>query len=132
MSAFKAEVEKFFENLIAQDNASGFANEVVCCLPEMNDGPIDLSDDKFVMEHVISHFGADAVSLKAIALEKDAGASGEHDFVIELMNKSTSDSEFVKISIDNIPQDMDGDSFCTEFQGFEFVKPVEKTVTAFQ
>jgi hypothetical protein len=132
MSDFKTEVANFFENLVAQDKASGFANEVICLLPEMGEEPHDLSDDKYAMEHITSHFGEGTVSLKAIAIERDAGGAGDHEFVIELMKKATSDIEFVKISIDNIPQDMDGDSFCTEFQDYEFVQPFTKTVTAFR
>jgi hypothetical protein len=132
MSEFKTEIKDFFDKLIAQDHASGFANEVVCCLPKMGAEPNDLSDDKFVMKQLTEYFGTDAISLKAVAIEKNAGGAGEHEFVIELSKRASSEIEFVKISIDSIPQDYDCNSFCTEFQEYEFVQPITQVVTAFK
>jgi hypothetical protein len=101
-------------------------------LPEIDEGSSDLSGDEYAMEHILAHFGDGAVSLKAIAIEKDASAAGDHEFVVGLTKKSTSETEFVKIFVENIPQDLDGNSFCTDFLDYEFVRPFTKIIVAFE
>jgi hypothetical protein len=131
VSNFQSEIAAFLEGLVPGDNISGFANEVQCYVRSPEDGPSDAITDKFVMEYVTPHFGEDAITLKAIATEPNSSGAGEHEFVIEFARKGTSDVEFVKMFIDNVPQDMDGDSFCVEFIEYKFVKPEQKMVTTF-
>lgn len=132
MTGFKTKIGEFFVDLINRDKASSFACEMVCCLPERGVEPVDITDDSFSMEDVTAFFGPDAVSVKVIPIEKNAGGSGEHELVLEFANKLSPEVEFVKISFDNIATDFDGDSFETDFLDFEFVKPVIKQVTVFE
>jgi hypothetical protein len=132
MSEFRTKITDFFEKMIARNNASGFVNEVTCYLPDVNHEPVDLSDDEYVMEHVVAYFGSDAVCLKAIAVEKDRSGGGSREFVIELTESQTSENAFIKIAYDKIPQCSRGNSFCVEFRRFEFVQPFKDVVTTFK